>query len=169
MVGATGKGSFGRLLGWVECSPSKTAWPGWGIGLSENKGNILYTNLKNYPCLLIIADWPLWFCLYLCHKIMSAINSSGMLAYPAHHYDALYLQTKRMEISHRSSVMSESGHSRLLSTQSSSYILANKKLTYIPLVFILSRMWGSFRFLLLLSDNHYVQDLALVLASLQVS
>lgn len=51
--------------------------------------------------------------------------------------------------------------------ESAAYVNANKKLTYIPLVFIIARIWGTLRFLLGIS-NPYAAVLSSYIAPFQV-
>ena len=59
-------------------------------------------------------------------------------------------------------------HSGLKASQTA-YISAQKKLTYIPLVFMIGRIWGTVRFILVQYENsNGLQVLAAFIAILQV-
>lgn len=64
---------------------------------------------------------------------------------------------------------SQSGAAVQESDESSpAYVNANRKLTYIPLVFIVGRMFGTLRFLLLMSSSQHIMDIGSYIAPLQV-
>ena len=57
----------------------------------------------------------------------------------------------------------------LLRRNTQTYRYANLKLVFVPLVFILTRIWGTIRFILDLIPNSTVKRIAAWLASFQVS
>lgn len=73
------------------------------------------------------------------------------------------------KITQRKASISPVGKVESLEQICPSYNLANKKLTYIPVVFMLSRIWGTLRFLILLKENdRTARYFGLALSPLQV-
>ena len=81
----------------------------------------------------------------------------------------VFLQVNRVESRSTAEQSSDPQQRLLLRRNTQTYRYANLKLVFVPLVFILTRIWGTIRFILDLIPNSTVKRIAAWLAPFQVS